>query len=97
MAGGVNIIHPLRCPYEKEIDEIMSNYDHEIDTTAAEELGSKPCFSRYPALNFIGIVWYDKANKTYRCEIWQYHSYAETLSGTLQEIMDQACAEYGNG
>ena len=92
----MNVIHPLRCPYDEEIEEIMSNFDHQIEEDIAQELKERPCFSRYAGWSFNGKVWYDRSKEIYRCEIWQYHSYMGTLSGTLQEIMNQASDEYGS-
>jgi len=86
----------LKNPYRKEIDTVMSNFDHQIDSGVADRLKKEPVCSRYPGWNFNGMVWYGKIKKTYHCEVWQYHEHLETVSGTLQKIMDEVSDRYGD-
>jgi len=79
-----------------EIGSVMSNMDHEIDYDIKKLLDQGKCWATYPAWNFYGYVW--KHSKGYSCEVWQYKAYQKTFHGTdLEDIMNQASSEYGNG
>lgn len=85
----------LRNPYKKEIGIVMSNFGHEIYDTVADELKAKPAFAQYSGWNFCGYLWYDKTKQTYHCEVWRYRSHVETVSGALQDIMEEVSSNYG--
>ena len=75
-------------------DEIMSNFDGQIDLKTVDKIKGKDLFSRYSARNFNGIVWW-QSDKWF-CEVWRYHSFNETfICDTLEEIMEEASLKYG--
>lgn len=87
----------IRVPdsFEKYNETIMSNLDHDIDQEVADHIKNKPLHSQYSGWNFCGTVWYQ--NEKWHCEVWTYNCYNETVScDTLQEIMDNVCATYGD-
>lgn len=88
----------LRRPdgYEYSGESVMSNFDHEIDADRAEALKHSQDLDQYAGWNFCGYIWWDKQAETYHCEVWCYGSHVETFSGSLEEIMEQVCDEYGD-
>ena len=60
------------CPYTEEMDSVMSNFDHEIDTSVAAALKEKEAFARYAGWNFNGRVWWDRNAEEWVCEVWTY-------------------------
>lgn len=75
--------------------EVMSNFDHEVDKEVAKKIQDGGYYASYPAWNFHGVVWYDKTESMYRCEVWTYRQYQKTVSGTLIEIMEKVSEEFG--
>jgi hypothetical protein len=79
----------------KDIGDIMSNFDHQIEPGAEEQLKTGQNYGSYPGWNFHGTVWWD--GKKFNCKIMQYGSHTNTLEGdTLELIMEQACDKYGS-
>ena len=75
-------------------DDIMSNFDGEIQNDVAEKIKNEKLFSSYPGWNFHGTVWHEDGS--WHCEVWVYGSTHRTISKeTLPEIMDSVCADYG--
>jgi len=84
------------CPYEDEIETVMSNFDHEIDRSIERRLRESEAFSRYAGWNFNGRVWWDRAAGEWRCEVWTYGVPHEVIGAeALEEIMQKVCADYG--
>lgn len=85
----------MRLPEDYvETDELMSNFDHQIDRAVEEELKNGRKFAGYPGLNFYGKVWW--TGKIWACEVWRYGSYRETVTAeTLEELKEDICMEYG--
>ena len=80
-----------------EIDECMSNCDHEIDEGMDEKLRSQPgeVFSRHAGWNFNGKVWFE--NEAFHEEVWVYGSPRETISApSLRELMTKVNDQYGH-
>lgn len=82
--------------YAEYSEDVMSNFDGEIDEQVAKLLKKRNIFSRYPAWNFNGKVWFDKKSKEYCCETWRYHVHIETVCGSLEHIMETLSDKYGN-
>jgi hypothetical protein len=86
----------LTCDIEnkEEIDNVMSNFDHEINYEIAEQLKTTNTFAGYPAWDFFGYVWYE--NNQYHCEINRYCVHIDTISADkIEEIMEIASEKYG--
>jgi hypothetical protein len=78
-------------------DSVMSNFDHEIDAGEwRERPRTEKVYGQYSGWNFCGYVWWDREAETFKCEVWQYHSPQEIVSGTPQEIMDAVCEKWGD-
>lgn len=77
-------------------DAVMSNFNHEIHWPVAKRLIDEKVYAQYAGWNFCGYVWWDADADTYRCEVWRWNRPVETLSGTLEDIMDEVCARYGD-
>jgi len=76
-------------------ESLMSNFDHVIDESVAEELKGGNCWAKYTGWEFYGKVWYVEAQ--YHCEIWRYGSHVSTISeDTPQELMDAVCSHWGS-
>lgn len=88
----------LRMPedfLELEADDLMSNFDNQIDKSIAKAIKNKKLFSRYAGWNFNGLVWWQ--NKKWNCEIWVYKSRQETfICNTLEDIMSEVSNKYGH-
>lgn len=81
----------------EEIEEHMSNFDHEIDEGMDEQLRAQPgkVFSRHAACNFNAKVWFE--GDEFHSEVWVYGSPRKTISAlTLRELMRLANDEYGD-
>lgn len=87
----------LRIPehFKSHPEAIMSNFDHEIDDSAAEFIKDKQLYAQYAGWNFSGrVYWIDER---WYCDVWVYGSYRKTfVSDTLQGIMSDVCSQYGN-
>jgi len=81
--------------YQECNEDLMSNFDHQIEPNAEELLKSSKIYGGYPGWNFHGDVWFED-NKFY-CEIWQWGNHVNTLEAeSLREIMDEASEYYGS-
>ena len=79
----------------EDIGEVMSNFDHKIDSDAEEKLKSGQFFGEYAAWNFYGIVWF--ATDKFKCQIMQYRIHEDTIEADdLSEIMSIASERYGS-
>ena len=75
----------------------MSNYDHVIDRKIEKKLTKGNYCAGYPGWNFYGTVWFDKKRKVFCCQIECCGVRVETIEAkTTKEIMDLACATYGD-
>ncbi len=75
----------------------MSNFDHSIDEDLEEKLKANNLYADYTGWNFHGTIYWDKQKKKFVCEVRQYHSWIDTIKAdTLQGIMDEVCAKYGD-
>jgi DNA modification methylase len=82
--------------YIKHDDDIMSNFDHDIDNNVAEELKQTDQYAQYSGWNFCGEIWWDKESKKWCCEIWTHAFYRETYeSDSLKEIMNSVSEKFG--
>lgn len=80
--------------FSKFPEEIMSNFDREINEEVRTSIKNKQLYADYPAWNFHARVWYEKVR--WRCEIWRFGSYIETISSkTLRGIMNKSSKKYG--
>lgn len=76
-------------------EEVMSNFDHEINPEIVKKLREGGYYADYPGWNFHGQVWYD--NGKWKCAIRRYCAHVETIvADTLEEIMGQASQKYGH-
>lgn len=91
-------IEEKTIPEEYEnLGDVMSNFDHQIDRKVEARLRKSLAWATYSGWNFNGRVWWDLESEQWACEVWQYHSHVETVYGeTLDEIMEQICAKYGD-
>lgn len=75
-------------------EEIMSNFDYTIISETENAIKGQKLFSRYSAMNFNGIVWWE--NDLWHCEVWRFKSYQQTFSSeSLKGIMNDVSSEYG--
>ena len=77
----------------EEIEEVMSNFDREVDQEVADQLKSGKYFAPYPGWNFYGRVWWEDE---WFCEVWVQGSYDGTYNAsTLEELMKDVSDFYG--
>lgn len=78
-------------------DTIMTNFDHRIEHEVAKEIKGKELYAQYAGWDFCGYVYWDKEKEEWVCEVWCYHNHVDTKRAkTLEEIMAQVCAGYGD-
>jgi hypothetical protein len=88
---------PLRGDTLCGIADVMTNYDGTIDEDVASQLQGCGRYAYYPAMNFHGTVWWDIPGWQWACEIRQCGVHVTTLVGaTLEDIMRQACDQWGS-
>ena len=76
-------------------ESIMSNFDHQIINETLDAIKENFLFSRYPGLNFNGLVWWQ--DDLWHCEVWQNQSYKQTFSSTeLETIAEEVSSEFGS-
>jgi len=77
-------------------DDVMSNFDHVIDEDVANQLRERPneVLATYPAMNCCTYVWFN--GEDFTAQIWTYRTPREETTGSLQDIMDYVCGEYGH-
>jgi len=81
-----------------EIDEVMSNFDHDIDEDVAKQLQEKPgrLYGQHSAWDFCGRVWFE--NDKFHEQVWVYGSPVKEISSkTLEELMEEVNDEFGQG
>lgn len=75
-------------------EEIMSNFDGQINFRTAQAIKTNPLYSGYSGWYFYGYVWWEEGQ--WHCDVWQYRSYKETFSSsTLEELKNDVCDSYG--
>ena len=77
-------------------DDVMSNFDHNIDRNIEKKLRNNPnkYYSNYPGWNFCGYVWFN--GKQFINQVWVYNSpVKEIKADTLDEIMNETSSEFG--
>lgn len=80
--------------YYRIFEDVMSNFDGEIDQGIAERLKDETAIADYPAWDFHAQVWFEDG--IYYCLIKQYREHIATLeASTLKELMEEACSQYG--
>ena len=80
--------------FDKLNDDVMSNFDHEINKDIEVRLKNEKVYSGYPGWNFHGEVWYEQ--NQFHCEVWVYGSIKEVISeDTLEELMESVSDKYG--
>lgn len=95
LTEAIHRINKIRNNDIKNIGEVMTNYDHEIDRDIETKLKEGNCTASYPGWNFHGTVLYDGAN--FQCRITRYSVQVDVLeSPTLEGIMKEACERWGN-
>ena len=88
--------YPHDWPYAS--DNLMSNFDHEIDQTVAEELKRDKLIAEYPGWEFHATCWWDGARGKYLAAVRRYHALVATYAaGTPKELMDAICEDFGDG
>lgn len=76
------------------IGDVMSNFDHAIESGMENKLKSDKLYGDYAGWNFHGQVWFDKV---FKCQVMVYGSHSATIeAGTLKVLMDKVSTEYGS-
>jgi len=76
----------IRVPddfHEFDGEEIMSNFDREINRNTERCIKGNKMFSRYAGWNFNGLVWWDKPNNqgnTKSKKIWTAYKYLTEMN-----------------
>ena len=80
-----------------ELDEVMSNFDHQIEIEIADRLQKEAgTWARYPGWNFNGRVWWNREEAVWQCEVWQYHVPLEIISASSpKDLMNEVSDKYG--
>jgi hypothetical protein len=81
----------------KQIDDVMTNFDHTINQDTADELVRRGAdvWAGYPAVNCYSRVWHQDG--MFHCIVSRFHVPQEVVSRPkLRDIMDYVCEEYGS-
>lgn len=86
----------LQVPNWPMLDaDLMSNFDHTVDSQVAQQLRSGPVMAKYPGWNFHATCWY--AEGMFHAAVYRHHAYADTISAATPESLMQAVSEeYGH-
>lgn len=77
-----------------EIDEIMSNFDNEINREVEKTLKSGSYFAQHSAWDFCGYVWWD--DNKFKEEVWFYGAHVCThVAESLEELKESVNNEHG--
>lgn len=75
-------------------DELMSNFDREVNAGIADQLRSRDVMARYAGSNFSADCWF--ADGQFHAAVHRYHAHVATMSAeTPEELMDLVSDEYG--
>ena len=75
-------------------DDVMSNFDHQIDEAVATRIKESGEWSAYAGWNFHGRVWW--TGEKWACEVWCYHEAQEVVTApSLEELMEGVSSQYG--
>ena len=80
-----------------ELSTGMSNFDHGIDDSFEAELRTREArvFGRHAALEFNGLVWFEKGQ--FHELVFRYGTAEELISAsTLEELMDEVNEKWGD-
>lgn len=84
------------APDWPEIDELMSNFDGEVDEAVAERLKVEEVLAAYPGWEFHARCWYEDGQ--YHAEVRRYHAVVAILSApTPAELRREVSADWGWG
>jgi hypothetical protein len=84
-------IHETYC-----CESVVSNFDHVIDMESVKHLKENESWSKYPAENFHGSIYFDKELNKFVCFVERYKELVETvIKDTVQEIHDYCCDKWG--
>ena len=85
----------MMCPDWEHTDEnLMSNFDHEVNQETAQVLKGGPFAAPYTAWNFYAMCWF--ADEQFHAEVSQYHAHMDTLSAdTPEELMEKCSDRFG--
>ncbi len=75
-------------------EDLMSNFDHEVDAEVAQRLRTEQVLAPYPGWDFHADCWF--ADDQFHAAVFVYHVHRATLSAdTPQELMELVSNEYG--
>lgn len=75
-------------------DELMSNFDHEVNQQMAQRLRHDQVTARYPAWNFFAHCWF--ADDQFHAAVLVYHEHVGSFSAdTPEELMKAVSDAYG--
>lgn len=78
----------------EDLDDVMSNFDHDIDEAVAAKLVTGNYVAGYPAWDFHGTVWFQDG--VFKCQVKRYLAHVATIEApTLRELMSECCRRYG--
>jgi hypothetical protein len=85
----------LKFPDWPELDDnLMSNFDHEVDQTVAQLLRNGRVWAGYPGWNFFAHCWF--ADDQFHAAVLVYHEHRSTISAeTPEELMKAVSDTYG--
>jgi hypothetical protein len=78
-------------------DNLMSNFDHQINETVAKELKTVQATARYPGWGFHATCWWDGSRGRYLAAVRRFSYLVATYAAeTPRQLMDMVCEDHGN-
>lgn len=75
-------------------DDLMSNFDYEVDQGVARQLRDGEVMAKYAGWNFNADCWF--ADGLFHAAVYRYHALAATMSAaTPEELMTLVSDEFG--
>jgi hypothetical protein len=82
------------CPDWPEIDELMSNCDHEVNQEVAQRLKADGVIARYSAWNFNALCWF--CDGQFHAAVSVFHDHVATISAdTPEDLMRDVSKQFG--
>jgi hypothetical protein len=81
-------------PNWPEIDNLMSNFDREVDQDVAQRLQTEQVIANYPGWNFNAYCWFKDG--LFYAAVRRYGTHVATISAeTPAELMENVSNEFG--
>lgn len=83
--------------WPRHAEQLMTNFDHEVDEKVATEMKEAQIVADYPGWNFHATCWWDGARGTWMAAVRCYRRLMATYAAeTPKQLMDEISGAFGH-